>query len=297
MAQMCAEEPYLIGVLNANRDGPVRVRSEDFFHLVHVLLHKLGCARDPNKPRFGIGGHADGEAVEMTVAEYKMVIAETENFVRTAIPNEQGIVDPTDYARGLAAAHGNRMARLFLRCLLSIQEERCTNPFSAMRVREWKDTKDLKDLFDSEDLTATYGTFLDQRYLKYLNENFEMIDHMNWRKFEGLTAEWFTKAGYSVVMGPGRNDNGIDLRLYQGEDRNAPPLIIVQCKRTKKQVDKVVVKSLYADLLEEKADSGLIVTTSSLTRGALDVCQARVYPIERAERDTLRRWIQQMANP
>jgi restriction system protein len=60
------------------------------------------------------------------------------------------------------------------------------------------------------------------------------------------------------------------------DNDSAPPAILVQCKREKKKVSKVVVKALYADIINERAESGLIVTYTTLSPGAEKVCRARL---------------------
>jgi restriction system protein len=90
----------------------------------------------------------------------------------------------------------------------------------------------------------------------------------------------------------------VDARVWaKGEDPQTPPAILVQCKRQKSQVGKVVVKALYADVLHEKADSGLIVTTTGLSPGAKKVCTARSYPITGIDRSALVKWINLMRTP
>jgi restriction system protein len=71
----------------------------------------------------------------------------------------------------------------------------------------------------------------------------------------------------------------------------------VQCKRQRAKIEKVVVKALFADVLEEKATSGLIVTTSALSPGAQQVVGARSYPVIEASRGELRAWLEAMRTP
>ncbi len=124
------------------------------------------------------------------------------------------------------------------------------SPWIPNRSIEWKDYLDLQELFESESLTTQYGSFIDQRFIDFLNQNFQEIDTMHWRKFEGLAGEWFERAGYDVDMGPGRNDDGIDLRLtLRTDDVSKAPLLIVQCKRQKKKLEKALIKSVYADII------------------------------------------------
>ena len=163
---------------------------------------------------------------------------------------------------------------------------------------EWANALELRDLFESEGLSVLYGRFIDQRFIDYLHRNFDDIDRMHWRKFEQLTAEWFDREGYKVELGPGRGDDGVDVRawLASAEEGKAPSLI-VQCKRQKALVGKVVVKSLYADVVHEKAASGLLVTSSRLSPGAEQTRQARSYPVEVADRETLQKWLEKMRVP
>lgn len=128
--------------------------------------------------------------------------------------------------------------------------------------------------------------------------NLDQLDQVHWRKFEGLTAEFFQREGYDVQLGPGRGDGGIDLRIWSdGKSREQAPTILVQCKRQKSVVERVVMKALYADVQHEKADSGLIVTTSRLSPGAHQDRIARGYPIDAAERQTVREWIAKLREP
>lgn len=175
-----------------------------------------------------------------------------------------------------------------------IQNWTHVNPWSNFRRQSWRDTTELKGLFASESLQTMYGHFLDQRFIDYLHRNFEAIDRINWRKFEGLAAEFFKREGYHVQIGPGRDDGNIDLRLWpDAEAATGPPTALVQCKREK----KMVVKALWADMEDEGARSGIIVTTTSLSPGAEKVCTARAYPIQQANRHTIWEWICQMRTP
>lgn len=162
----------------------------------------------------------------------------------------------------------------------------------------WKDTVDLEDLFSSESLDATHGTFFDQRFIDYLSANFDRIDSINWRKFEGLAAEFFVRSGYAVNVGPGRNDGGVDVRAWKpGSTPTDPLLILIQCKRQKEKVGKTVVKALWADVVDENAASGLVVTSSALAPGADTVRRARSYPIDVADRAILKNWLSQLKTP
>ncbi|MFG2407044.1 restriction endonuclease [Streptomyces brevispora] len=157
----------------------------------------------------------------------------------------------------------------------------------------WRDSLALAELFDSESTTATYGKFFDQRFIDYLAANFDQIGEINWRKFEALTAEYFDRQGYEVELGAGRNDNGVDLRIWESGARgdDSAPTIIVQCKREKQKIQKVVVKALAADVKWEGAEQGLLVATADWLPGAREVVKTRSYPVSEVNRTALKEWL------
>lgn len=153
----------------------------------------------------------------------------------------------------------------------------------------------LSNLFYSQKIDEKV---FDQRYIDFLAANLDDVDRINWRQFEALCAEYFSRQGYKVRLGPGANDNGVDIRIWP-EDGNesAPPLILAQCKRQKSRVSKAVVKALWADVTFENANMGLVATTSDLEPGADVVRRSRGYPIEVANREAIHKWINELRTP
>lgn len=205
--------------------------------------------------------------------------------------------DEDQYYRYIQSQFGSE-ALLIARRLVELtkdSEEASPWEWLSARVLDWESPIELRGLFESESLDAMYGRFIDQRYLNYLSINNEKLGSMHWRKFEALTAEYFERKGYKVEIGIGRNDGGIDVRVWN-PDANAsdPPVQLIQCKRTKSKIDKVLVKSLWADVIDEKAKGGVIVTTSSFSPGARDVCKARKYPIREINRNKVIQWLNEL---
>lgn len=166
------------------------------------------------------------------------------------------------------------------------------------RMVNWVNTVHLKELFSSESLDTAYGEFIDQRFIDYLEANSTSIDSMNWRKFEGLTGEFFSRSGYEIAMGTGRGDGGVDIRAWKpGSDQKSPPTILIQCKRQRSAVEQVIVKALWADVEDERAESGLVVTSSRIAPGAKKISTARGYPIDFAERSSLELWLKALRTP
>src|SRR5205823_6871696 len=124
------------------------------------------------------------------------------------------------------------------------------SPWSALRRVDWKDVRQLEELFKSEKLASPHGEYFDERYASFLAANFDEIDDINWRQFEGLAAEFFKREGFAVELGPGRNDDGVDIRLRPTEASDgSPAVVLVQCKRQKAKSDKLVVNGPCADMV------------------------------------------------
>lgn len=160
----------------------------------------------------------------------------------------------------------------------------------------WNEPIALIDLFESEELLTPYGRFFDQRFINYLANNLDDIPKMHWRKFEGVAAEYFHRRGFKVEIGPGRNDDGIDVRAWssQADTSSEPPLLIVQCKREKRKVEKVVVKALAGDVAWEGARRGLLVASSEWSPGARNVVKTRNYPVSEVNVNAVKKWLVQM---
>ena len=281
--------------------GLFRIRSEVFEAVVEFLLYKVGVLERPFNPvPVGILYHRykrNKKKLDLAME----ISSQFTNFLEGAIEKAKAaperVLDPIPFIEAMSAKFGAEGLEMALMLVESLHVQLVRNPWGPNSL-EYDDPIHLKDLFENEGLNPMFGKFIDQRYIDFLHRNFEAIDRINWRKFEGLTAEFFDRAGFRVALGAGRNDDGIDVRVWPASNLGeVPPAIIVQCKRQKATVEKVVVKALYADVLAEGAKSGLIVTTARLSRGARKVCVAREYPISEADRSSLRDWIKRLRSP
>lgn len=154
----------------------------------------------------------------------------------------------------------------------------------------------LSDLYNSP--TLHEESFLDQRFIDFLSANLPELGRMHWRKFEGLCATYFLRRGFEVHLGPGSNDDGVDIRVWPVDTtEDVPPLTIIQCKRITGDVPKVIVKSLAEDVRHYGAHEGVIATTGRLAPGALHTIGARRYPISVADRDKIEEWVEELKTP
>jgi len=275
----------------------VRLASDDYADAVGDMLFALGAARTPGMPplsrRFlwNIGQEL-GEGLD--VFQLMKIEAVGREFARSKLARDDRQAEVLKELRLLLGANE---AAWFPGLLAAIDEEIGVNPFYVRQIAK-SDLILLRDLFQSEILPSDDGCFFDQRFIDYLNRNPEKLFEINWRQFEGLAAEWFQRNGYTVELGPGRNDGGIDLRIWKDDQsQSGPPTVIVQCKRYKNKIDRVTVKALYSDLIFEKATGAMVVTTSDISRGAKKDIGAREYPITTANLETVTTWLSEMRTP
>ena len=196
----------------------------------------------------------------------------------------------------LEQLHGSVGRLVAVELLRAMAEEEHVNIFH--KVTRWSQDMriPLDDLFRSARVES--GCLLDQRYIDFLAANLEDVGRINWRQFEALCATYFSRRGFHAELGPGSNDDGVDIRLWPQEALpGTPPVTIVQCKRQGRKIGKAVVKALWADVVHQKASSGLVATTTTFEPGALRTVRARGYPIEIADRSAIERWIQELRSP
>lgn len=219
-------------------DAYVRIRAEEFAESVRFLLFRPGAIPRPDLLFPGIdlwhryrkqpsGAELYSQVMDFFHESYPAALAAAK---RGGAP-----VDLTDFvieSRRRFGVRGGDLALEFVEELILFMQQ---DPFTTnFRRVDWVDVVELADLFRSEKLDTHYGTFLDQRFIDYLYRNFRSIDEIHWRKFEGLAAEFFSREGLGVQLGPGRGDDGIDIRVWtEAVESGNPPALLVQCKRQK----------------------------------------------------------------
>lgn len=293
---------HYINIVNGPDEESIRVRPEEFEEIIANILYQVGNISTPSITPFPVDLWHKYKGNPETLNIYQGVMSLFIDIIGKEIEKtketDNKVIDPTVYVEECERQYGVFGARMAIETLANLNLQLHRSPWAPFRRIEWRDTLELNALFQSESLETYHGSFLDQRFIDYLSQNFSDIHKINWRKFEGLTCEFFERLGLHVEIGKGRDDDNIDARIWPTEETsNQPPTLLVQCKRQRRKIGKVVVKALWADIAQESAESGLIVTTSTLSPGAQKVCTARGYPIVQADRKTLQTWIKAMRTP
>jgi restriction system protein len=280
-------------------DAWLRIRSEMLEEIFAFTLARLGVGPDVHviNPLGFVYHRVKGDPEKLAIF-YELGPTFIELLQSALAQPENKKIDPLPFigeAEGRFGASGLEIALMITEASIAHQIQ---SPWSLMRRVEWRDVRELDELFNSEQLDGPHGEYFDERFANFLAANFGEIGEINWRQFEGLAAEFFKREGYDVELGPGRDDNGVDIRLRVTDaPQDSPAVILVQCKRERRKVGKTVVKALWADVVAEGADGGIIVTTSSFSPGTAAVRTARGYPIVEADRDTVREFVDALKTP
>lgn len=292
-------------IIRSDSDG-VRLRSEEYERIYYRLLYRIGYTEvEYTGDHSGIWMyHKYKNHLELSATHEAMLALHREEIggrimAAAADPSLPRLIDPGPFLTRCRVELGSRglaMAYEYLQWGFLVQR---VYPWGSVRTTEWESPVALAQLFSASGQLPEKGRFIDQRYIDYLSSNTDRLPEMHWRKFEELTAEFFEREGFRVDLGPGSNDDGVDVRVWRPgtEDGSAKPLYLVQCKRQKAKVEKVVIKGLSADVQYEGAEYGVIVTTSTLSPGALSTISARGYPIEVVERGAVKKWLKRLRTP
>lgn len=272
---------------------PPRFASADIDYSVRLLLRHYGdpSASDPF-PVFSVFKDLAADKATRTMVE-KVLDASWPLVALSQFSSDTPWSQLAARAARLFGSEGEDFVER-LQAAQDLEDRICA--WSDRRSVEWKDVLELLELTSSEAVGATYGTFFDQRFIRYLASDIARIDQLNWRKFEALVAERFHREGFNVDLGPGRGDGGVDIRVRPREDlEEATSLVVIQCKRWRSSVPQLVVKALAADVAWEGADHGLLVTTSAIAPAGARTIKVRSYPVRVVDREALAAWLTEMA--
>ncbi|SEH15051.1 restriction system protein [Sphingopyxis sp. YR583] len=107
--------------------------------------------------------------------------------------------------------------------------------------------------------------------MQRLKQDPEIVHLLSPRQFEELSAELFTRLGFDVELTPASRDGGKDLILLKRSDLGTM-MTYVECKRyaPNQSVGVAVVRALHGVVERGRATSGIVLTSSRFTKGALE---------------------------
>lgn len=127
---------------------------------------------------------------------------------------------------------------------------------------------------------------------KILNEG-RSLTEMHWREFEKLIGNLLEYEGWKVEVTRGTKDGGIDVIAIKSIESIGLTKSIWQLKKynSKNFVQVKDVRELSAIIDDYKATKGIVVTTSRLTRGAIEWVKKDLFRIDYKDKPQLEDWI------
>lgn len=121
----------------------------------------------------------------------------------------------------------------------------------------------------------------------------KLLSEMGWRQFEELIGVLLESEGWKVEVTRQTRDGGIDVIAFKEDGTIGPIKAIWQAKKygPKNSVKLSDVRELSAIRDESKATKALIVTTSRLTRDAIEWIKKDLYRLDFKDHQNLEKWI------
>lgn len=135
-------------------------------------------------------------------------------------------------------------------------------------------------------------TEVNDKLLRSLRSEPELMRSLSSRKFEQVIARILEKLDYDVMLTPASRDGGFDVYAAKKEALGSF-LFLVECKRyiPPNKVGVDVVRSLYGVLQSKKATAGIIATTSSFTSDACEFQKENKHQLELHDYIALQEWL------
>lgn len=119
------------------------------------------------------------------------------------------------------------------------------------------------------------------------------LESMSWRQFEVFISRLLESDGYEIELMDGTKDGGVDIVAVKDMQEAGLYKALWQAKKYKES-NKVGISAIreLADVRNEfGASKGILVTTSFLTRGALDRVYRDNFMLGKVDRNDLNKWI------
>jgi len=121
----------------------------------------------------------------------------------------------------------------------------------------------------------------------------KLLSELDWRQFEELIGHLLASEGWKVTVTRGTKDGGIDVIAVKSDPQIGLIQSVWQAKKysSHNKVRLKDVRELSATRDEAKATKGVIVTTSHLTKGAIEWIKRDVYRLSYKEQEDIENWV------
>jgi hypothetical protein len=104
--------------------------------------------------------------------------------------------------------------------------------------------------------------------------NLDELNRLGGHEFEDLIEQLLIRMGFATEGRKSAADGGIDIVAVSGQ-----PLLggryIIQCKRYTSSVSSPIVRDLYGVVMAERANKGILITTSAFTSDAIEFAREK----------------------
>jgi len=137
-------------------------------------------------------------------------------------------------------------------------------------------------------------TEIDHNLINHLANNPDIVYDLSPRKFEELIAELLDDMGYKVTLTPETKDGGRDVLAVVRLPNNQQILTIVECKKnspSNKVGISIVERFMYVLENKDRANKGIIVTTSFFSNEALKIEREYKWRLSLYDNNDLNKWL------
>lgn len=167
--------------------------------------------------------------------------------------------------------------------------------FYSDNKQEKANLESRRQVFLHQEKTAAQKVFVDQHpqvnEIDWLNElkqtnhpealnelkwSKQLIDSLEWKRFEDLCAEYFKEKGYKVNVTKLGADGGVDIYIFKESYSSTKPFGIVQCKAWNTyKVGVKPVRELFGVMASEKTPLGIFITSGTYTKEAEEFSEGK----------------------
>jgi hypothetical protein len=126
--------------------------------------------------------------------------------------------------------------------------------------------------------------------LRAISEDPRLLQQVSWREFERIMADLLARLGFQIELQQGTKDGGIDILALRGGPFGDHRYLI-QAKRWTNKVGVEPVRQLLFLQGHYRATKGCLATTSTFTRGALELAAEYRWQLDLKDLRGIQAWV------
>jgi DNA polymerase III epsilon subunit len=144
--------------------------------------------------------------------------------------------------------------------------------------------------------SAIWTPDMETELFAYLRRNPAFVRELTPRRFEELVAAIFRNNGFDVELTPQSRDGGVDIIAVQHSTFTGDLIHFIECKRYQpsRKVGIGVVQRLLGTVAQRHATKGIVVTTSSFSRDAIQAANDTRHVMTLNDYETIVAWLRRL---